>query len=336
MTKMWKEHVSEYYAPKNFNFWYYFGSIALVVLVLQIVTGIFLTMSYKPSATEAFGSVEYIMRDVEWGWLIRYLHSTGASAFFIVVYLHMFRALLYGSHRKPRELLWIFGVLIYLALMAEAFFGYLLPWGNMSYWGAQVIVSLFGTFPLIGDFADRMDPRRLLHLGHHAEPFLRAARGRGAAGADIPGRRAHPRAARGRFEQPGRHRDQEDEGAGRPSAGRDPVSSVLHGQGPVRPRRVPGAVRGRRVLRAGDGRAVPRGAELRAGQRAADAASTSRRSGTSRRYYAILRAVPAFLGTQVWGVLAMFAAVLLLFFVPWLDARRSSRSATAGRSTRPR
>ena len=143
--------MSEYYAPKNFNFWYYFGSLALLVLVLQIVTGIFLTMSYKPSATEAFASVEYIMRDVEWGWLIRYLHSTGASVFFIVVYLHMFRALLYGSHRKPRELLWIFGVLIYLALMAEAFFGYLLPWGNMSYWGAQVIVSLFGTFPLIGD-----------------------------------------------------------------------------------------------------------------------------------------------------------------------------------------
>jgi len=151
MTQLWNEHVGEYYAPKNFNFWYYFGSIALFVLVLQIVTGIFLTMSYKPSAAEAFGSVEYIMRDVEWGWLIRYMHSTGASAFFIVVYLHMFRALLYGSHRKPRELLWIFGVLIYLALMAEAFFGYLLPWGNMSYWGAQVIVSLFGTFPLIGD-----------------------------------------------------------------------------------------------------------------------------------------------------------------------------------------
>ena len=151
LTALWKEHMSEYDAPKNFNFWYYFGSIALVVLALQIVTGIFLTMSYKPSDTEAFGSVEYIMRDVEWGWLIRYMHSTGASAFFIVVYLHMFRALLYGSHRKPRELLWIFGMLIYVALMAEAFMGYLLPWGNMSYWGAQVIVSLFGSFPWIGD-----------------------------------------------------------------------------------------------------------------------------------------------------------------------------------------
>ena len=151
MTRFFKEHASEYYAPKNFNFWYYFGSLALVVLVLQIVTGIFLTMNYKPSAADAFASVEYIMRDVEWGWLIRYMHSTGASAFFIVVYLHMFRGLMYGSYKTPRELIWIFGMLIYLALMAEAFFGYLLPWGNMSYWGAQVIVSLFGAIPGIGE-----------------------------------------------------------------------------------------------------------------------------------------------------------------------------------------
>jgi len=151
MTKLWKEQVAEYYAPKNMNFWYYFGSLAMLVLVIQILTGIFLTMNYKPSAADAFGSVEYIMRDVEWGWLIRYMHSTGASAFFIVVYLHMFRALLYGSYQKPRELLWIFGMLIYFALMAEGFFGYLLPWGNMSYWGAQVIVSLFGAIPYVGD-----------------------------------------------------------------------------------------------------------------------------------------------------------------------------------------
>nr|WP_303901829.1 cytochrome bc complex cytochrome b subunit [Thiohalomonas denitrificans] len=150
-SKMWKEHLSEYYAPKNFNFWYFFGSLALLVLVLQIVTGIFLTMSYKPDAAFAFSSVEYIMRDVNWGWLIRYMHSTGASAFFIVVYLHMFRGLIYGSYKQPRELLWIFGMLIYLALMAEAFFGYLLPWGQMSYWGAQVIVSLFGAIPVVGD-----------------------------------------------------------------------------------------------------------------------------------------------------------------------------------------
>ncbi len=149
-TKLFKEHMSEYYAPKNFNFWYIFGSLAMLVLVIQIVTGIFLTMHYKPDAALAFGSVEYIMRDVPWGWLIRYMHSTGASAFFIVVYLHMYRGLLYGSYRKPRELIWIFGCAIFLALMAEAFMGYLLPWGQMSYWGAQVIVNLFSAIPFIG------------------------------------------------------------------------------------------------------------------------------------------------------------------------------------------
>ncbi len=149
--KLIREHVSEYYAPRNFNFWYFFGSLALVVLVIQFVSGIFLAMSYTPSDSEAFQSIEYIMREVEWGWLIRYLHSTGASAFFIVVYLHMFRALLYGSYKNPRELLWIIGMLIYASLMAEAFFGYVLPWGNMSYWGAQVIVSLFSAIPGIGD-----------------------------------------------------------------------------------------------------------------------------------------------------------------------------------------
>ncbi|MET0986657.1 MAG: cytochrome bc complex cytochrome b subunit [Steroidobacteraceae bacterium] len=151
MTQFMKDHATEYYAPKNFNFWYYFGSLALFVLVIQIISGIFLTMNYKPSAQDAFASVEYIMRDVEWGWLIRYIHSTGASAFFIVVYLHMFRGLLYGSYKNPRELIWLFGMLIYLCLMAEAFFGYLLPWGNMSYWGAQVIVSLFGAIPYVGE-----------------------------------------------------------------------------------------------------------------------------------------------------------------------------------------
>jgi ubiquinol-cytochrome c reductase cytochrome b subunit len=150
LTKVWEEHLSKYYAPKNFNFWYYFGSLALLVLVMQIVTGIFLTMHYKPDTALAFASVEYIMRDVSWGWLIRYLHSTGASFFFIVVYLHMFRAMMYGSHRKPRELLWIIGVIIFVALMAESFMGYLLPWGNMSYWGAQVIISLFEAIPFVG------------------------------------------------------------------------------------------------------------------------------------------------------------------------------------------
>jgi ubiquinol-cytochrome c reductase cytochrome b subunit len=150
VAEEYRKHMSEYYAPKNFNFWYFFGALSMIVLVIQIVSGIFLTMNYKPDAALAFGSVEYIMRDVPGGWLIRYVHSTGASAFFIVVYLHMFRGLLYGSFKAPRELIWIFGVLIYLTLMAEAFMGYLLPWGQMSYWGAQVIVNLFATIPFIG------------------------------------------------------------------------------------------------------------------------------------------------------------------------------------------
>ena len=150
LTSLWKAHVSEYYAPKNFNFWYFFGSLAMLVLVIQIVTGIFLVMHYKPDARFAFESVEYIMREVPWGWLVRYMHSTGASMFFVVVYLHMLRGLFYGSYRKPRELVWIFGVAIFLCLMGEAFFGYLLPWGQMSYWGAQVIVNLFSAIPFIG------------------------------------------------------------------------------------------------------------------------------------------------------------------------------------------
>ena len=146
-----KEHITEYYASKNFNVWYVFGVLAMVVLVIQLLTGIFLTMNYKPSSAEAFSSVEYIMRDVEWGWLIRYMHSTGASFFFVVVYLHMFRAMLYGSYKKPRELIWIIGMLIFIVLMAEAFAGYLLPWGQMSYWGAQVIISIFGAIPFVGE-----------------------------------------------------------------------------------------------------------------------------------------------------------------------------------------
>ena len=150
LTKLWNDQWGKYYAPKNFNFWYIFGSLAMLVLVIQIVTGIFLVMHYKPDANLAFASVEYIMRDVPWGWLVRYMHSTGASAFFIIIYLHMTRGLLYGSYRKPRELIWLFGVAIFLCLMGEAFFGYLLPWGQMSYWGAQVIVNLFGAIPFIG------------------------------------------------------------------------------------------------------------------------------------------------------------------------------------------
>ncbi len=151
LTKVWNEHLAQYYAPKNFNFWYFFGSLAILVLVNQILTGVWLAMSYKPDANLAFGSVEYIMRDVNWGWLIRYMHSTGASAFFVVIYLHMFRGLIYGSYRQPREMLWIIGVIIYVLMMATAFMGYLLPWGQMSFWGAQVIVNLFTAVPVIGE-----------------------------------------------------------------------------------------------------------------------------------------------------------------------------------------
>ncbi len=150
LSKVWNEHLAEYYTPRNFNFWYFFGGLAVLMLGMQLLTGIFLTMYYKPDAANAFASVEYIMRDVEWGWLIRYLHSTGASAFFVIIYLHMFRALLYGSYKGPREFLWILGMLLYVLLAAEAFFGYVLPWGQMSFWGAQVIISLFGSVPVIG------------------------------------------------------------------------------------------------------------------------------------------------------------------------------------------
>ena len=166
-TETFEYHMSKYYAPKNFNFWYYFGFLAMFVLVNQLVTGVWLTMNYVPSGEGAFASVEYIMRDVEYGWLLRYLHSTGASFFFIVIYLHMYRALRYGSYRGPRELLWLIGMAIFIALMAEGFFGYLLPWGNMSYWGAQVIVSLFGAIPF--------------NVRNYAESILCSARSGAAA-----------------------------------------------------------------------------------------------------------------------------------------------------------
>ena len=222
--------MSEYYAPKNFNFWYFFGSLALLVLVIQIVTGIFLVMHYKPDAALAFASVEYIMRDVPWGWLVRYMHSTGASAFFVVVYLHMFRGLIYGSYRKPRELVWIFGCAIFLCLMAEAFMGYLLPWGQMTYWGAQVIVNLFAAVPFIGpDLAllirgdyvvGDATLNRFFSFHVIAVPLVLLGLVVGA----------HPRAARRRLEQPRRRRDQGDEGRqDRHAARRHPVPPVLHG-----------------------------------------------------------------------------------------------------------
>ncbi len=186
LTKTWNEHLAEYYAPRNFNFWYFFGSLAMLVLAIQILSGIFLAMFYKPDEAQAFASVEFIMRDVKWGWLMRYIHSTGASAFFLVIYLHMFRAMLYGSYKYPRELIWIIGMLIYIVLMAEAFMGYVLPWGQMSYWGAAVIINLFGSIPfgigewllpyIFGDYA-LGDPalNRFFSLHIVALPMLLAA-----------------------------------------------------------------------------------------------------------------------------------------------------------------
>ena len=229
LSKLWNDQWGKYYAPKNFNIWYIFGSLAMLILVLQIVTGIFLTMHYKPDANLAFDSVETnIMRDVPWGWLVRYMHSTGASAFFIVVYLHMTRGLLYGSYRKPRELIWLFGFAIFLCLMAEAFFGYLLPWGQMSYWGAQVIVNLFSRHSGHRSGPVAVDPRRLRGVGRDPEPLLRLPRDRDSAGAAGPGGGAPDRAARSGLEQPGRHRGQGKPRPGRPWRRHDPVAPLLH------------------------------------------------------------------------------------------------------------
>ena len=318
LTKLWKEQVAEYYAPKNFNFWYYFGSIALLVLVNQLVTGIFLTMNYKPSSAEAFASVEYIMRDVDGGWLIRYLHSTGASAFFIVVYLHMFRALLYGSHRKPRELLWIFGCLIFVLLMAEAFMGYVLPWGNMSYWGAQVIVSLFGSLPYIGGalvdwirgdyYIADATLNRFFALHVAALPLaliflviahLMALHEVGSNNPD--GIEIHD------------HNDAQ----GHPLDGIPfhPYYTVKDLFG----------VAGFLLLFCGVIFFAPTfgGLFLESPNfEPANALQTPPHIAPVwyfTPYYAMLRAVPSFAGTQVWGVMVMGAAIVVLFFVPWLD-----------------
>jgi len=318
LTKMWKEQVAEYYAPKNFNFWYYFGSLALLILVNQLVTGIFLTMNYKPSSAEAFSSVEYIMRDVDWGWLIRYLHSTGASAFFIVIYLHMFRALLYGSHRKPRELVWIFGCLIFLLLMAEGFMGYVLPWGNMSYWGAQVIVSLFGSLPVIGQglvewirgdyYIADATLNRFFALHVAALPLalvflviahLMALHEVGSNNPD--GIEIHD------------HKDAK----GHPLDGIPfhPYYTVKDMVG----------VAGFLLLFCGVIFFAPTfgGLFLESPNfEPANALQTPPHIAPVwyfTPFYAMLRAVPSFAGTQVWGVLVMGASIVVLFFVPWLD-----------------
>ena len=319
LSTLWREHLSEYYAPKNFNFWYYFGSLALLVLVIQIVSGIFLTMNYKPDASQAFQSVEYIMRDVPGGWLIRYIHSTGASLFFVVVYLHMFRGLIYGSHRKPRELIWLLGVSIYLCMMAEAFFGYLLPWGRMSYWGAQVIVNLFGAIPIVGEdlaiwirgdyvvsdatlnrfFAFHVIavPLVLLALVVVHLIALHEVGSNNPDGVEI--------------------KKTKDPVTGKPLDGIPfhPYYTLKDLVGVV----VFLAVFSLIIFFAPDmggyflehNNFIP-----------ADPLKTPAHIAPVwyfTPYYAMLRAVPAFLGSQFWGVAVMGAAVLIFFFVPWLD-----------------
>jgi ubiquinol-cytochrome c reductase cytochrome b subunit len=318
LTSLWKEHVAEYYAPKNFNFWYYFGSLALLILVNQVVTGIFLTMNYKPSSAEAFSSVEYIMRDVDWGWLIRYMHSTGASAFFIVIYLHMFRALLYGSHRRPRELVWIFGCLIFLLLMAEGFMGYVLPWGNMSYWGAQVIVSLFGSLPYVGSFlvewirgdyyiADAT-LNRFFALHVAALPLaliflvvahimaLHEVGSNNPDGIDIK-----------------KHKDAQ----GHPLDGIPfhPYYTVKDLMGVAGFLLLFCAVIFFAPTFGGLFLESPNFGPANALQTPPHIAPV----WYFTPFYAMLRAVPSFAGTQVWGVMVMGASIVVLFFVPWLD-----------------
>ena len=318
LTKMWKEQVAEYYAPKNFNFWYYFGVLSLVVLANQLITGIFLTMSYKPSSAEAFASIEYIMRDVEWGWLIRYMHSTGASAFFIVIYLHMFRALLYGSARKPRELIWIFGCLIFLLLMAEAFMGYVLPWGNMSYWGAQVIVSLFSSIPFVGGalvewirgdyYIADATLNRFFALHVAALPLalvflviahlmaLHEVGSNNPDGIEI-------------------HKNEGPDGHPLDGIPFHPYYTVKDLVG----------IAGFLLIFFGIIFFVPTFGGLFLESPNFEPANPLQTPPHIAPvwyftpFYAMLRAVPSFAGTQVWGVMVMGAAVLILFLVPWLD-----------------
>ncbi len=317
LTKVWNEHLAQYYAPKNFNFWYFFGSLAMLVLVMQIVTGLWLAMSYKPSAADAFGSVEYIMRDVNWGWLLRYLHSTGASAFFIVVYLHMFRGLMYGSYRKPRELLWIIGVIIYVAMMATAFFGYLLPWGQMSYWGAQVIVNLFAAVPGIGeelsvwvrgDYVISDVTLNRFFAFHFLVPFLLAALvfvhivalhkvgSNNPDGIEIK-------------------ENKDEHGIPRDGIPFHPYYTVKDIAGVAVFLAIFSAI----VFFAPDlGGLFLEGPNFQP----ANPLQTPEHIAPVwyfTPFYAMLRAVPPMFGSQFPGVVVMFAAILIMFFVPWLD-----------------
>ena len=318
LTKLWKDHLAEYYAPKNFNFWYYFGSLALLVLVNQLITGIVLTMHYKPGAETAFDSVEYIMRDVPWGNVIRYMHSTGASAFFVVVFLHMYRGLLYGSYKKPRELIWIFGSLIFLVLMAEAFCGYVLPWGNMSYWGAQVIIGLFGTIPVIGpdivtwvqgDYSPAdATLNRLFSLHVIALPFV-------LVGLVV----AHIIAL---HEVGSNNPDGVEIKKIKDSAGR-PVDGIpFHPYYTVKD--IVGVVVFLMIFCAvifwapdGGGYALEKPNFIPANPLATPEHITP--AWYFGSFYAMLRATPPLFGSALPGVIVMFGAVLIIFFMPWLD-----------------
>lgn len=313
-----RHHLTQYWAPKNFNFWYYFGSLALVVLVIQIVSGILLTMNYKPDAAKAFDSIEYIMRDVNFGWLIRYVHSTGASMFFVVIYLHMLRAMLYGSYRNPRELLWIIGMIIYVLLMAEAFMGYLLPWGQTSYWGAQVIVNLFATLPVIGedvsvfirgDYAiSDVTLNRFFALHVVALPLLLL----GLVFLHLAALHTH-----GSNNPDGIEIKLHKDESGKPKDGIafHPYYTIKDSFGLV-------------VFLAFFTPIVFFAPELNgyflefANFVPADALKTPEHIAPLwyfTPFYSILRAVPPFFNTQVWGVLAMGASIGIFFLLPWLD-----------------
>ncbi len=320
-TKVWNEHLAQYYAPKNFNFWYFFGSLAMLVLVNQLVTGIWLAMSYKPDAEFAFASVEYIMRDVDYGWLIRYLHSTGASMFFAVIYLHMFRGLMYGSYREPRELLWIIGMIIYVAMMATAFMGYLLPWGQMSYWGAQVIVNLFSAIPVIGeglsewirgDYVISDITLNRFYAFHFVLPFVLVALvfihivALHKVGSNNPDGIEIKKGPKG---------NRWSDTAPADGIPFHPYYSVKDIAGVI----------GFLIIFLAIVFFAPElgGYFLEAPNfEPANPLKTPEHIAPVwyfTPFYAILRAVPSFAGTQIWGVLAMGASLVILFFMPWLD-----------------
>ncbi|NCA88424.1 MAG: cytochrome b [Gammaproteobacteria bacterium] len=317
LTKVWNEHLAQYYAPKNLNAWSFFGSLALLALVIQILTGIWLAMNYKPAAADAFASVEYIMRDVNWGWLIRYMHSTGASAFFIVIYLHMFRALLWGSYRKPRELLWIIGLVIYLAMMATAFFGYLLPWGQMSYWGAQVIVNLFAAVPGIGedlsvwvrgDYVISDTTLNRFFAFHFLLPFLLAA----LVFVHIVA-----------LHKVGSNNPDGIEIKAKKDANGIPLDGI-----PFHPYYTVKDIVGVVVFLAIFSAIVFFAPDLGGlfleapNFQPADPLKTPEHIAPVwyfTPYYAMLRAVPPMFGSQFPGVVVMFGAIIIMFFLPWLD-----------------